>query len=180
MINQTVLTSTKDDKGYPEAQVVHNGKATNTLRAIPYGLCTRPPNRELCITFNANGNADAAYSLPLSTINRLKDLAVGEVALFNSETGAYVKLKADGAVEVVTGTSQFSISANGSAELTVPSGLTVTGDVNVTGDVVATGTVTGTVDVIAGITIPKPLGVSGALHVHGGVTTGGGSTLPPT
>jgi phage gp45-like len=169
MSTQTVLRIIDDSKGYPVAQVEHNGKATNTLLATSYGLCTKAPGGELCITLKANGNADSAYSFPLNTINRLKDLEEGEVVLFNSKTGAYIKLKEDGSIEAVTGDSQFNLNPNGSAELTAPLGLTIAGDVTVTG------TITGTVDVLAG-----PLSVSGATHVHGGVTPGGGFTAPPT
>ena len=110
-----------DSSAYPGGQATHHGKVTTFNRLIPYGLSSLEPQGSFVLLLSSQAQEAVKFGIPSAMQNRKKNLQEGEVALYNSETGVYVFLKADGTVEI-----------NG--DTLIDGDLSVTGDVTITGE----------------------------------------------
>ena len=118
-----------DSDIYPKGQAGYSGKVTEFNRLLPYGLASLEPAGYFVLLLNSQGQEAVKFGIPSAMQNRLKGLSEGEVALFNSVTGVYVFIKADGTVEI-------------NADTLIDGDLEVTGDVQIDGNLNVNGTIT--------------------------------------
>jgi phage gp45-like len=147
-----------DDTGnFQRAAISSLGKEQKVMVLTPYGLCTNPSDDSLAIAMNINGVAANTVAIIDDPKNRKKNLAKGEVALYNYETESVVYLKEDNSIEIE--------SASG-AKIT----LTASGDIELNGnsDFVTAFTDMKTAFDLAITAINN--------HTHSGVTTGSGTS----
>jgi phage gp45-like len=150
----------------------------------PYGLIHRPPDNSLALIMAQNGQTSNPIAIVDDPNNRtLKELAVGEVALSNYNTGTYLYMKEDNTAELVTDTLTIK---TGGTTVTITDGqvtidatnTTLTGNLQVDGTInsnvsVTAPQVTGTTDVTAGSIKLKG-------HTHGGSPTAPTGIVSPT
>ena len=105
----------KDNQTYPQGEAKYNGKRTLFNRLLPYGLCSLEPEGTFVLLLNEDA---VKFGIPSAMQNRFKNLQLGEVVLFNSVTGKYVYLKADGTIEI-EGNALIQGDLNVSGDLTV-------------------------------------------------------------
>ncbi len=143
-----------DTQPYPIIQVSANGKTAKAVRLSVYGINSLPPASAHALVFNSQGQESTKFAIINDFANRKKDLQEGEVALFNSVTGAFVFMKENGDIEIES-----------AADITITGNVTINGDLDMAGnDIVDPGLVDG-VDIDS--------------HVHSGVTVGTANTGIP-
>lgn len=176
-----------DSAPYPRGKCGYCGKTADFVKLYPYGLSANEPAGSFVLLINSQGQEAVKFGIPSAMKQRLKNLSQGEVALYNSETGVYVFLKADGTVEInadtlidgdlhVTGDVQIdgNTAIGGTLDVT---GLTTLTNVNITGVLNSSGSLSATgTSTMANATIG---GISFGSHRHGGVQTNGGHTQGP-
>lgn len=167
-----------DDTGnFQRAAISTLGKEQKVMVLTPYGLCSNPSDESLAITFNINGVAANTVAIIDDPKNRKKNLAKGEVALYNYETESIVYLKEDNSVvvELASG-KKFVISDSGIA---MTGNASITGDLSVTGAITATGNITCADLATSTITsLNAHVHNSGTLNIAGTPVTGTTGTSP--
>ncbi len=159
-----------DTSEYPQAQVTSNGKATNITKLSTYGVCANPPKGSHVLMFQNQGQESTKFGIFNDFINRKRGLKEGEVALFNTLTGAMVFMKADGSIAIESDLAvdvqapMVNVVASVSVNIEAPL-------ITLKGAVIVDGSITG----VGGTPLPTPDGVDFP-HVHSGVTTGGSNT----
>ena len=94
-----------DTSEYPQGQVTSNGKATKITRLSTYGIIANPPLDSHVLMFQNQGQESTKFGIYNDFLNRKKNLAEGECALYNTLTGAIVYMKADGSIAIESDTS---------------------------------------------------------------------------
>jgi phage gp45-like len=163
-----------DSSAYPKTQVVSNGKATDIVRLSTYGICANPPKDAHVLMLSSQGQESSKFGVFNDFLNRMKGLAEGEVVLFNTLTGAFVYMKANGDIEVNTDTK---IKVNAGGDIDVDAGGKITadavGNIDATagGDINATaqGSINATAIATANITAPT-ITLNGTVIVNGLIT----------
>ena len=112
-----------DSQAYPQGIASYQKKETLFNRLIPYGLCSLEPAGTFVLLLSQDS---VKFGIPAAMQNRFKNLAQGEVVLYNAVTKDYVYLKNDGTIEI-------------KGNPNIIGDLTVTGDLKVTGDAVISG-----------------------------------------
>lgn len=92
------VTMTDDSGNYRNAMISSLGKNQKCQVLSPYGLCSNPPDNSLAALFNLQGIAANTIAIVDDPKNRKKNLAKGEVALYNYTSGSLIHLKEDGTV----------------------------------------------------------------------------------
>lgn len=164
-----------DSQPYPRGECGYSGKIANYVRILPYGLSSLEPQGYFILLFNSQGQEAVKFGIPSAMKNRLKNLSQGEVAIYNSVTGHYVYIKADGSVEINTDTlidGDLTVTGN----VQIDGNLNVDGNTTVGGTLGVTGATTLTTVTATSITIG---GINFGTHVHGGVDTGSFNTGGP-
>jgi len=143
-------------------QIQHSKTEINDVEHFePYGLTSNPhPGAEAIIVSRGGWLNHIIALVTPDRRYRLKDLAPGEVAMYD-DLGNKVVFKRD-KIEVVA-VSHIDITA---PTCTINATTTINGDVTVNGNVTATGEVQGN-------------GIDLSTHVHGGVSSGGSNTGVP-
>lgn len=164
-----------DSDPYPRAQCGYNGKIADFVRILPYGLSSVEPEGYFILLFNSQGQEAVKFGIPSAMKNRLKNLSQGEVAIYNSVTGHYVYIKANGTVEINTDTlidGDLHVTGN----VQIDGNLNVDGNAAIGGTLGVTGATTLTTVTANSVTIN---GINFGTHVHGGVDTGSFNTGGP-
>lgn len=102
-------------------------------RLQPYGFHSSPPVGTECLAVFIGGNRD--HGLVVGEVFRAasaRNLASGEVLVFNALTGATARLKADGSIDVTPAPGQ---SVNVLGPLAIAGNVTVTGSLTASGNV---------------------------------------------
>lgn len=152
IIQQGFTSKTGDDsKPLPIGFLTSNGR--NDAKFVPvsvYGVVSNAPSNSHVLIFNAQGQASNKFGIVNDFLNRKKNLSEGEVALFNSKTGAFVLMKADGSV-LISGLSKLDVDSdlNVDGNVNVTGDINVDGNANVDGDVIAKGDIKADGDVVA-------------------------------
>lgn len=126
-----------DNSAYPRGQATYSGKVTDFNRLLPYGLASLEPEGYFVLLLNSQSQEAVKFGIPSAMQNRLKGLSQGEVAIYNSLTGKYVKLSISGDADINT-------------NLNIDGNLDVSGDANIDGNV----TIGGNLTVVGTITAP--------------------------
>lgn len=113
-----ITMHSSDTSNYTCSQVSYYGKVTAVQTAFPYGFSASPPKGELALIVNIAGQEENQIAFPYSTKNRNKGLKLGEVAIGNPTTGAYIKFLADGSIEIVSKKDIIVNCANGNTTIT--------------------------------------------------------------
>lgn len=154
MIKQAVLNLIDDTGPYPRGQADYNGKTTDFLHYIPYGLISSPPPLSWALLLSSQSQESLKVGLVADFINRKRNRIPGEAGVYNSLTGSFVLLKANGDIEIESPTN-LSVSVVGNITLTAVGSVNLisTGIVNLggvggpgvarIGDAVAGGVITG-------------------------------------
>ena len=189
---------------YPIQKVTYLGKLAESIMWHGYGEHANLPKDTLVILTSMQANSEARIGLPDSGPDRPRGLKEGEKVVFHPPTGAEIRFKEDGAIELTTaGSSTFviktqtadidvvddiTIDAGGDATITVIGDITLNAlaDVDITAiaDVNVT-TVLGTVsvdalDVQLGAGTTQRLMNEAALAVFNAHVHTGAGTNPPT
>lgn len=159
------MLSSDDSGNYRTGTFFYQGQTgSQGMIFTPYGLIHNPPDNSMAILFSQNGQDSNSIAIVDDPINRIKNLAKGEVGIANYGTGTNVICKANGDVDV-TGTNDVNITlpAANSVNITIDtmtavidaSGITITN-----GDVVADGISlkTHTHPIVGGSSAPGPTG----------------------
>lgn len=110
MIKQAVISLVTDDSSdYPKGQADYNGKTTEFMRYSPYGLCSNPPKGSWVLLLASQAQSALKIGFISDVLNRKKGLKKGEVALFNTKTGAFVFLKEGGGIDIDVSSSPGAI-----------------------------------------------------------------------
>lgn len=124
--NQRLKVNTKsatvlsiDDTGNFRTAIIRAiGKAQKVQVVSPYGLCSNPSDESLAIAFNLQNVAANTIAIIDDPKNRKKNLAKGEVALYNYESQSFVYLKEDNSIEIESASgANIKLTASGDIEL---------------------------------------------------------------
>lgn len=116
-----------DPSKFHVQQVEYMGKVSDTLMIFPYGMHANVPNDAFGIMFTIQGNQDNRGVIAWVPKGRPK-LEGGEVAFYHPPTDAFIIWRANGDLDIETG-SDGAGKININATLTTINGnLTVTGD----------------------------------------------------
>lgn len=97
MIKQAYVSLTTDDsEAYPSTQVTSNEMASDAVRLSPYGLDSNPPADSFCLLLSSQAQEAVKFAIISDMMNRKKNLAPGEVALYNTVTQATIRLAESG------------------------------------------------------------------------------------
>lgn len=185
----------KDDKFYPDAQIIFNGTTADCVPIYPYGMHANAPVDSHFILFTLNGQAENKAGIPFNPQLRRKNLKPGEMYVGNDVTGSQVFFDEDGNIIVncendetvtikgastvnITGDAaitiggEATIDVSGNTTLTTPLA-TVDGDLTVTGKLIVEG------DTELGATVTSNSKDISDTHKHSGVTAGGANTGNP-
>lgn len=164
-----------DQDEYPKGQCGYNGKTSYFVRLLPYGLASLEPQGAFVLLLNSQGQESTKFGIPSAMALRKKGLQQGEVAIYNSVTGVWVFLKADGTVEVNADTKIIGdLHVTGNTQ--IDGDLNVGGNVQIDGTLGVTGATTASTIACDAITIN---GLDFSLHVHGGIEPGAGTSGGP-
>lgn len=135
-----------------------------------YGFTSNPPPGSDMLASFVNGNRSSGVAVSIGSQEfRLKNLASGEVAIYDS-LGQSVHLTRAG---IVINGAGLPLIITGAPSVTIDSAAVhMTGSLNVAGTITAPNVV-GTTNVTFG-------GKSGVSHTHGGVQAGAGTSGAPT
>lgn len=99
---KTATTSgdVREDLPLPVVQVRYRGKTGDAISWEPWGVHARVPKGEQTLLFGISGVPEARVLLATSGDRRPTDLAVGELAVYHPPTGAEVRFKSDGSIEI--------------------------------------------------------------------------------
>lgn len=89
-----------DTSSYPTSQAGYKGKVANFVRLSPYGLDSNPPQGSFVLLFSAYGQESNKFGISSDMIGRRSGLQEGEVAIYNTKTGASILLKSNGEIEI--------------------------------------------------------------------------------
>ncbi len=119
-LRRCFITKPAQDEGdIRTQQISYNGKVDDAEIYMPYGLSANIPADSFCMYVQIGGDNGALVVLPDRSQDRIKDLADGEVALFNPLTKSRTIYRSNGDIEeVVTG-------ENGSKSVTIKKDWTV-------------------------------------------------------
>lgn len=186
LITKTLLVSL-DDSGAIQKLVLDalkDERRSNVDRFQEFGFSSNPPAGAEVIMLSLGGSRSHNVAIASEhRESRPKNLSPGEAMIYN-EAGDYVKLKADGTIEIKCSTKVRIDSPL--VEMT--GNLSVTGSISGASAVITGAVVAGSVAAatVTGGTVSDGSGSVGSLrtaynsHTHGGVTTGGGSTGGPS
>lgn len=118
------VAMTDDTGDFRRAMISALGKTQKCQAFSPYGLCSNPPDESMAVLLNMQGIASNTVALIDDPKNRKKNLAKGEVALYNYVTGSFLYLRADGAiVGEITGGSKIEILPDGNTNISATTAL---------------------------------------------------------
>ncbi len=130
-IKQGYLSLVSDDtNAYPQAECVSMGKRSKFIRLSVYGICSNPPEKSHILLLSGQGGESDKFGICNDYLGRMKGLKEGEVALFNTKSGSYVLLKADGGIDVsgdeisITGNVAIDGTLDVSGAITTPDEVT--------------------------------------------------------
>lgn len=179
-----------DAQQFPVQQVEYLEKVGDSFMAMPYGVHANIPEGFLGILLSAN--EQNRMVLPLSSKERIKSLASGEVVFFHPVTKSKIHFKNNGDIDIETEADvnvqcenaninasaditancvNASVNASTKAEVIAPA-IDLTGDVNITGTLDVSGISTFAANVVASadVTVTGALKQGGkdvgATHVH--------------
>jgi len=171
------VISTDDTGNFRSAIVEALGKAQKVQAITPYGLCNNPPDNSLAIALNINGIAANTVAMIDDPKNRKKNLAKGEVVLYNYLTESYIYLKEDGTIEISGEQSSISVNPDGTIEVTgtttINGSTTINGDLTVTGKITCDDLTTSTIT-----SLNAHMHQAGGYNIGGTPVTGVGGTSP--
>lgn len=195
MIKQAVTTLTVNFSGpYPRGQAKYNGKTSEYVLLIPYGMISSPPEGSHTLLFSSQGQEAVKFGIASDFTNKDGAPNQGEAGLRNALTGGQILFKANGDAELRASVGGSSVTLKASDDIEVDAkkdlvgtiagetNLTGGGDVNlnITGDV----TITASVDINLTSTGKVNLGGPGGAGVArigdavvGGVITGGSTKV---
>ena len=123
-----------DDKQLPEQQLSYLGKVANSVMSFPYGYHGNMPPDFLALIGSVQGHADNRVVIGCLPKKR-PTLVEGECAFYHPPTDAFIIWRADGSLDIETGTE-------GTADINIKAAtVNITADVNVVGNTTFTGTV---------------------------------------
>ena len=112
-IKQAVLRKVTDSTPYPQVQVEALGRLSTAYALSPYGICSRAPDASFSLVFDALCDPSVQIALAADPLNRFKDLAEGEVVVFNTKTpDSWVYLKANGDVDIQAESGTINLLGN--------------------------------------------------------------------
>lgn len=111
-----VSLETTDSGDYPVAQVTYFGKTLPVEIITPYGLYVNLPENTKVVLWNINANEENQVAIGFSQQDRFKNLESGEVLVGNPKTGSYIKLKANGSIEIES-KDKIDITVNGEVDI---------------------------------------------------------------
>ncbi len=110
---------------YSKQQVTYNGKTADAITVSPYGIYANIPVGELALSGAVGGNSENRIIIGCVPSNVPK-LSSGEVAVYHPESGAMIKLSADGSIEIKADTVTVTAgNANFTGDLIVDGDLAV-------------------------------------------------------
>ncbi len=178
MIKQAVTTiKTVFSGAYPRCQANYNGKTTDFLLIIPYGLVSSPPVGSHVVLLSSQGQESVKLGIVSNFDNKAGINDEVLAGLRNGDSGSSIILRANGDIEIDT-KNDLIATVDGKVDLTVTGdvNLSVTGDANIT-------VPTGDINLIATAGSVN-LGGAGGLGVarigdavSGGVITGGSTKV---
>lgn len=134
LIRYAKVTGPADNtKEFPVQQVTFKGKTADTYMVFPYGMYANADTQNsVAVLFSVDGNDDNRAAIPSNPQNRPTDLAEGEVAIYHPNSGACIKLRASGDIEITTEGNIAATCADLNATASGDANVTSTGDTNVT------------------------------------------------
>ena len=159
-------TSTDDSGDFRQGEFTALGTTQKCQILSPYGLCTNPPDESLALAFNIQGIAANKIVIVDDPKNRKRDLAKGEVALYNYATRSLIYLKEDGGIDIeIEQGSTVQILPDGTIDLDNASGSVVT--LSPSG-VITTNAVTTNITSSSAINLTAPaINIKGDVNVTG-------------
>jgi len=110
------------------------GKVADGLIVFPYGIHGNVPADSLALMFSVQGNPDNRAAIAWTPKDRPK-LAGSEVAFYHPPTDAFIIWRANGELDIETGTG-------GTKDINIKAAsVNITANVNIVGDTTFTGTV---------------------------------------
>lgn len=192
MISKALLESLDDSGGIQKLVLTAfaNDRRSNVDRYQEFGFTSNPPEGAEIILLSLGGSR--THNIGIASEDRryrLKNLIPGESAIYN-QAGDYVKIKADGTIEVRASTKvdveapEIVATASTKVTLTTPlvemsGNLEVAGNVTAGGGVAATGAIVGAGGVSDAAGSIASFRSAYNSHVHGGVQAGGSNTAGP-
>ena len=122
-----------DDSNLRRQQISYNGKADDGEIYAPYGMSYNIPADSLSLYFVVSNDPGNLIVMPDRPNDRIKNLAEGEVAIFNPLTKTNIIFKQNGDLDIVTTGDSGQINANVKSKINIDTGDDVT--INCTGDV---------------------------------------------
>jgi phage gp45-like len=119
------LTGVSDDKGpYKLTEVETDGKRMNVIVVEPFGIQSVPHSNAQMLILVPDGDEGKAIGIAMPRpANRIDQQKEGEVTLQNHDEQQYVKLDANGNVNIVSPNANITVSApNGSITFTCEGG----------------------------------------------------------
>lgn len=108
IVNRAIVNLINDSKAFQLAQVsIYAGEVhENVEHPQEYGLASNcPPSGAVAVTLCPQGSRDQILAITVANpAVRKKDMAVGEVALYNAVAETHLHLKEDGTIEADTST----------------------------------------------------------------------------
>lgn len=93
-----VTNNDNDDNLNSVFQVMQNGKPSDALCVMPYGLSANVPKGSLVITLSNNAASESKIGIPSFPENRFRDLKEWEVKVGNFKTKAHVYFNDEGEI----------------------------------------------------------------------------------
>lgn len=160
-----------DEGDFTITEVKSLAQIKNVRQLSNYGYFCAPPLTSTWVLFDMRANLDDVFGIGHDYDKRMKNLQPGEIAIGNTETGAYIFLDKDGNIHIHA-PQQVHVTCD-TAYVVANTSITVEAPKTTwTGNITLHGTLTSDEDVIAS-------GISLNSHVHSGVQSGGSNTGGP-
>lgn len=144
----SATTEARDDADVQLQQLSANGVARDSVALFPYGLSASPPVGSIAALFSVMADPANRVHIPTATgAARFKGLEPGEVVVYHPITQTRLHFKANGDIEVQTGSASelhtvesLLVDAGNVIVLSADTGVVVTcPDISLNGDVVISG-----------------------------------------
>lgn len=168
LIAYAVLLATSDSDNFRIFTVEGANKKGNVTSVTPYGFDHNPPVGSLAVVWQIHGNEGNRVAMAFYPQKRKRGLALGEVAISNSLTGATIHLKANGDIDI-SSPGNMNVTCNNanvtaSADVTVDAG----GQINLGGNTLGVARVGDLVRITSGSSTGDWPIISGSGKVYAG------------